>query len=176
MGMADAIGPSGAEDVSASAATGGPSGGVVERKWDFPGFGPLARIETEFGEFPAQTLRMRDRVRTKSGTFAEIRWLDRVVLNEEFLHRHPEAQPILIAAHALGRGLPKRDLLLSSGQRLILEGGSRPRQEVTAGQLLRTGKAVRKPETVMTYTFLTCAVPVIVHVEGIWTYLEPPRW
>ncbi len=149
---------------------------VSGRLWDFPGFAPLTRIETEFGDFHAQTLRVRDRVRTRRGPPAQIRWLDRVVLNEDFLHRHPEAQPILVPANALGHGLPKRDILLSPGQKIFAEGGFAPRRVITAAQLLDTGKARRKPETMVTYTFFTCASPVEVKVEGVWAPLEPPRW
>lgn len=148
----------------------------MDRQWDFPGFGPLTKIETGFGEFPAQTLRERDRVRTRRGTLAEIRWLDRVTLNEDFLHRHPEAQPIVIPAHALGRGLPRHDVMLSPGQRILAEGAMIPRREMTAAELLATGKAVRKPETMVTYTFLLCAQPVHVRIEGLFAPLEPPTW
>lgn len=149
---------------------------VGGRRWDFPGFAPLTRIETEFGDFPAQTLRVRDRVRTRKGPPAQIRWLDRVVLNEEFLHRHPDAQPILVPANALGHGLPRRDILLSPGQKIFAEGGFAPHRVVTAEALLDMGKARRKPETMITYTFLTCAAPVEVKVEGVWALLEPPHW
>lgn len=148
----------------------------MDRAWDFPGFGPLTRIETSFGDFPAQTLRERDSVRTQSGTLAQIRWVDRVTLNEDFLHHHPEAQPIVIPAHALGRGLPRHDVTLSPGQKIVAAGAMMPRREMTAAELLRTGKAIRKPETIVTYTFLLCAQPVHVRVEGLFAPLEPPRW
>ena len=147
-----------------------------KRLWDFPGFGPLTRIETEFGAFPAQTLRVGDRVRTRQGPLMQIRWLDRVVLNEEFLHAHPEAQPIVVPANALGRGYPRQDIVVSPGQKLYAEGGIAARRIVTADELRRGGKAKRKPESIVTYTFLTCATPVEVRVEGITAPLEPPHW
>ena len=35
-------------------------------KWSLPGFGPMTRISTSFGEMHAQTLRERDVIRTDS--------------------------------------------------------------------------------------------------------------
>lgn len=128
------------------------------------------------GPFPAQALRVRDRVRTRNGGFAEIRWLDRVVLDEEFLHHHPEAQPILIPAGALGRNLPAHPVTLSPGQKINCDTLMGPRGLRTADSLLSAGKGIRRPETMVTYTMFTCAAPVEVKVEGLWLLLEPPRW
>jgi hypothetical protein len=148
--------------------------GLTGGRWDFPGFGPLTRIETDIGDFHAGALRLRDRVRTRRGTFAEIRWIDRVLLDETFLARHPEACPVLIHAGALGRGLPKKDALVSPGQVVVLDGP--PRRERTAAELVDSGKAMRKPETIFTYTLFICAQPVEVRMEGLWVSLSPPRW
>jgi len=134
----------------------------------------MTKIETAFGEFPAQTLRKGDRVRTRKGTFADIRWIDRVVLNEDFLQHHPEAQPVAIPANALGRGLPKQEVILSPGQHILVEGGFGPPREMTAIELLEGGKAIRKPETMITYTFFLCAMPVIVRCSGLWVRVVPP--
>lgn len=146
------------------------------RHWDFPGFGPMTRIETMIGPFPAQTLRVGDRVRTREGAFAQIRWLDRVVLDEEFLHRHPEAQPVMVPAHAFGRDTPKSDILLSPGQKIFSERFLAHRGPRTAEELLDAGSAHRRPETMITYTMFICERPVEVKVEGLWAPLEPPRW
>lgn len=148
----------------------------ASREWDFPGFGPLTRIETISGPFPAQALRVGDRVRTRKGSYAEIRWLDRVVLDEEFMHHHPEAQPVLVPARSLGRGLPVQDILLSPGQKIGLEGLLMPRPSCTARDLIGAHGARRKIETMMTYTMFTCARPEEVKVEGLWLRLEPPHW
>jgi hypothetical protein len=144
--------------------------------WDFPGFGPLTRVDTMSGPFPAQALRVGDRVRTRRGNFAEIRWVDRVVLDEEFLHKHPEAQPVLIPARSLGRGLPASDVVLSPGQKLSLDGLLMPRSSCVASDLVRANGARRKIETIFTYTMFLCAQPEEVKVEGLWVKLEPPRW
>lgn len=153
-----------------------PAVALNTKQWDFPGFGPLTRIETISGPFPAQALRVGDRVRTRRGSYAEIRWLDRVVLDEEFLHHHPEAQPVLIPGKSLGRGLPANDILLSPGQKIGLDGLMMPRMSCVARDLIGAHGARRRSETMMTYTMFTCARPEDVKVEGLWIKLEPPHW
>lgn len=146
---------------------------VLPIQWNMPGFGPLTRIETQFGDFPAQTLRVRDRVRTRNGLFAEIRWLDRIILSEDFLRRHPEALPILIPAGSVQRGVPMRDLVISPGQTICLESKYMEHGERAARDLAREGRAFRKPEPMFTYTLFHCGVPVEVRAEGIWVRLNP---
>lgn len=153
-----------------------PEAALKVKQWDFPGFGPMTRVDTLSGPFPAQALRVGDRVRTRKGAFAEIRWLDRVVLDEEFLHHHPEAQPVLIPARCLGRGLPAQDVVLSPGQRVGLDGLLMPKSSCVASDLVRAHGARRKTETIFTYTMFLCAKPEEVKVEGLWVKLEPPRW
>lgn len=153
-----------------------PAAAPETKRWDFPGFGPLTRIETISGPFPAQALRVGDRVRTRKGSYSEIRWLDRVVLDEEFLHHHPEAQAVLIPGRSLGRGLPSGDVLLSPGQKIRLDGLMMPRNTCVAKDLIGAHGARRKIETMMTYTMFTCAQPEEVRVEGLWLALEPPHW
>jgi hypothetical protein len=59
---------------------------------------------------------------------------------------------------------------------LFGEGGIAARRIVTAEDLRLGAKAKRKPESMVTYTFFTCATPVDVRVEGIFAPLEPPHW
>ena len=156
--------------------SGWPEAALKVKLWDFPGFGPMTRVDTMSGPFPAQALRVGDRVRTKRGAFAEIRWVDRVVLDEEFLHHHPEAQPVLIPAKSLGRGVPAHDVMLSPGQKVNLDGLLMPRSSCVASDLVRANGARRKIETMLTYTMFLCAKPEEVKVEGLWVRLEPPHW
>ncbi len=82
------------------------------------GFGPMSRVSTSFGEVPAQVLRVRDRVRTKTGEYLEIQKIDRITLDEDFLQYHPGAQPILIRAGALATNIPKADVILAPYQQI----------------------------------------------------------
>lgn len=142
--------------------------------WTLPGFGPMTRIATEYGDFPAQTLRVGDRVRTRRGPLKRIVWLDRIVLDEGFLAHRPDALPILIRPGAFGAGLPARDVLVSPGQRIHpprMQPGARPQP---AGRLTAGPRILRKPETIFTYTLFHCDELVDVHVEGLWVPI-PPR-
>ncbi|TCO73488.1 Hint domain-containing protein [Rhodovulum euryhalinum] len=142
--------------------------------WTLPGFGPMTRITTDFGDFPAQTLRVGDRVRTRRGPFKRIVWLDRYVLDEAFLACHPEALPILIRPGAFGPGLPLAEVVVSPAQRIHgprMQPGVRPQP---AGLLTSGPRIMRKPETIFTYTLFHCDELVDVHVTGLWIPI-PPR-
>ncbi len=142
----------------------------MQRKaaWPVPGFGPLTRVSTSFGEVPAQALRERDMVRTDAGDVCEITEIDRMKLDGAFLAGVPDANPVVVRAGALGAGLPKADITVSAGQ---IIGTGRHLSEARffrAGDLVGLPGIVRRPEGMMTYTNFACARPVTVQVEGIW--------
>jgi hypothetical protein len=142
--------------------------------WGLPGFGPMLRIVTSFGPVPAQALRKRDLVRTRSGEFRKIEWVDRMVLDEGFLQSVPSALPILIRAGALGPSLPASDVVVSPEQQVgIANPGSAPRY-VTARELLSRPGVLRKPEQIFTYTRFHCGDLVEVQAEGLWLRADPP--
>jgi hypothetical protein len=140
---------------------------------ELPGFGPMTRITTDLGPFPAQTLRVGDRLRIRSGAYRPIVWLDRIVLDEDYLARHPEGLPILIRADAMGRGMPEQDVMLAPGQPVRagqVQSGAAPRP---ARALLSGPRVMRKPETLVTYTVFHCGQAVDVHVDGLWVPVAP---
>jgi len=156
--------PGGAEQLTARARAGFD---------DFPGFGPMTRISTDFGAVPAQALRVGDRVRTRTGVIRPIVWLDRIVLDEAFLARHPGALPILIRAGAFGPGLPARDVTVAPGQpvgvgRFRSAEAPRPARMLTAGP-----GALRKTESMITYTRFHCGQDVEVDAERLWMPVAP---
>ena len=140
---------------------------------DIPGFGPLTPIETDFGHVPAQALRLRDRVRLRSGRYCPIAWIDRLLLDEHFLVRNQEAQPVLVAPGKLGFGLPSGPVLLAPGQRLSGGQGYAPLFR-TAHDLLQAGMAYRRPETFLTYVTFGFAEPEDVCAGGLWLHVPPP--
>jgi len=164
---------------TASAQAAGPARGVrPERQvkpiqWSLPGFAPMTRITTSFGEVHAQALRERDLVRTRSGEFKPIRWIDRIVLDEEFLVRHPDALPVLIRANALGRGLPRADVMLSPRQPIAPLFNQLPGTAKTAADLLSRPGVYRKTENVVTYTLFHLGAPDYVMTERFWVYVAP---
>lgn len=141
--------------------------------WSLPGFAPMTRITTSFGEVHAQTLRERDLVRTRSGEFKPIKWIDRIVLEEEFLSRHQDAQPVLIRAGALGRGLPRQDVMLSPRQPLAPATEQISGSAKTAADLLSKAGVFRKAESTITYTMFHCGTPEVVMTEKLWVTVSP---
>ncbi len=138
-----------------------------------PGFGPLTRIETDFGHFPAQALRVRDRVRLRTGRFCPIARVDRLLLDEAFLDLHHQAQPILIQPGRLGYGLPAEPVLLAPGQKLS-DRQRLPASLTTARDLLRAGMAQCRPERFLTYVVFSFTEAEDVCSGGLWLRVEPP--
>ena len=133
----------------------------------------MTRITTSFGEVHAQALRVRDLVKTKSGGFRPIVWLDRVLLEEEFLRRHADAHPVLIRANALGRGLPKADVMLSPRQPISAMQNQLSGTARTAADLLSRPGVFRKAELTVTYTLFHCGEPELVMCERLWVGVSP---
>lgn len=137
------------------------------------GFGPMARISTAMGEVYAQTLRKGDRVRTRDGGFRPIVDVKRILLDEDFLHHHPGAQPVLLRAGAFARNVPAVDTLLAPGQKI------HKRQAVmapvcdTASDALHKPGVIRKNEPMITYTVIHCGAPTAVCCEGLWVDTAP---
>ena len=141
-------------------------------EWTLQGFGPMTRVTTSFGEVHAITLRERDRIRCEMGGNEEVTDVDQVKLDEDFLETMPDAQPILIQAGALGRGLPKVDIMVSPNQPIGFgiqrcETGFRP-----ARDFLGQRGVSRASETLVTYTRFRCTRAVEVRMEGLWTRVE----
>jgi hypothetical protein len=140
--------------------------------WNLPGFGPLTRIDTDYGHLPAQTLRVRDRVRLRSGRFCPILRIDRLLLDEAFIERNQDVQPVVIEAGRLGYGLPAEPVLLAPGQKLSDRQGLPP-SLCTARDLMRAGMAHRRPERFLTYIVFSFAEAGDVCCGGLWLRVEP---
>lgn len=141
--------------------------------WTTPGFGPMTRISTNFGEVPAQALRERDLVRTYGGNFLPVVWVDRIVLSEEFLMRHPDAMPVELHAGLFSHGLPKQPVVLSPGQVISPDPNSGPTVRQKVRDLLDRQGVERKSEDIFTYTRLHLGEPAYVCAEGLWVHLCP---
>ena len=135
--------------------------------WDIPGFLGKTCIRTSLGEVPIGSLRVDDEVQTTSGRTLRIRRIDRINLDANFLHCHPEAQPVHIAANALGRGLPERDLVVSAGQELAFTTGALPRRRLKAGEISGNSSVVRALHGALTYHVIEFDGPAYVFAEGV---------
>jgi autotransporter-associated beta strand protein len=88
-------------------------------------FMPGTRILTDRGEVPVEALRVGDQVMTLSGQgplFKPVRWIGARRV-DPMRHPRPElVHPIRIRAGAFGQNQPRRDLLVSQGHAMFLEG------------------------------------------------------
>jgi hypothetical protein len=145
-----------------------PAGSPDNTTAKISGLGPMTRVTTAFGQVYAQTLRERDRVRTRNGEFVTITKVDRITLDADYLHYHPAAQPILVRAGSLARGIPAADILLAPHQRFDAA------QKLAYGGVdkaidaLRRPHVCRKTENMITYTTIYCEKPTTVCCEGVW--------
>lgn len=141
--------------------------------WPLPGLCWNAKVTTSFGELPVQALRLRDPVRTASGAFLPVKWIDQIHLDEDFLAACPDAQPVLIPAHAFGASRPSQPLALSPAQRLNVARGDFGTELRSARELLKLPGVARKPESGLTYFLFHCGEPALVRVDGVWIPTAP---
>lgn len=143
-------------------------------RWTLPGFESKARVATNFGDLPIEALRVRDRVRTLSGAFREVKWIDRIRIDADFTSRHTEADPILIRAKSLGQGYPSKDMLVSPAQTVWVPSQSKGWVGVTAMQLAHSRPNIHSiHRTELTYYRFHCGEPETVCVEGGWFCTAP---
>ncbi len=83
-------------------------------------FASGTRIATQKGEVCVEDLEAGDKVFTRDNGIQTLRWVGRRDLTAGELETHPEFQPILIRAGALGKGIPERDLQVSPQHRMLL--------------------------------------------------------
>ena len=118
-------------------------------------------------------LRLRDRVRTISGAFREVTWIDEIRLDAAFLSRHPEAQPVTIRAKAFGGLFPADDMMLSPAQALWLpEGRSRHAARPALSLDKEPGIARARTDEITYYRF-HLGTPDKVCIEGAWFCVSP---
>ena len=142
--------------------------------WGLPGFLGKARVTTSFGELPIEALRRRDQLRTITGDYLPVAWIDRVKLDRDFLRHHPNARPVEIPAGILGNGTPKTEIWVSRQQKVQY---SCFKQETTTVRLLlqRNGILPRMNDHA-TYYLFHCGKPAMVCVEGLWCLTEPQNY
>lgn len=153
------------------------SKGVVHQKsaagWTLPGFHAKARVFTIFGELPIEALRRRDKVRTLTGSYVEVEWVDKIQLGVDYLERHPEAHPILIRTSAFGKERPRSNIMVSPGQKLRVNGLVGEEGEQNASSLAGKRNIMRIPHSGFTYYQFHCGAPATVSVEGLWFMVAP---
>lgn len=94
-------------------------------------FTPGAMILTETGEIAVEDLQPGDRVLTRDHGYQAIRWIGRRDLTAAELAIEPRFNPVVIAAGALGAGLPHRAMAVSPQHRMLITG---PQSELLFGE------------------------------------------
>ncbi|WP_258869660.1 Hint domain-containing protein [Paracoccus thiocyanatus] len=94
--------------------------GIYTDRHDFPCFVRGTLIETEHGPVPVEELVPGMMVLTRDHGLQPLRWIGSRALESEVLDSNPNLRPIRIAAGALGKDLPRRDLLVSPQHRILV--------------------------------------------------------
>jgi hypothetical protein len=128
---------------------------------------------TSFGELPIKALRLRDPIRTSSGSFLPVKWVDAVHLDEAFLGGFPDAMPIFVPARSLGRDSPKENVLVSPHQKLpVGDNTFHPDQRLARDLVARPG-VMRRPVGTVSYYLFHLGEPAKVMIEGLWVQVTP---
>ncbi len=141
--------------------------------WTLPGFERRCRVSTIFGELPIHALRRRDKVRTRSGAFRDVQWIDEIRLDADFLARHPEGYPVQLRCSVLAPGLPARNMLVSPAQVVCTDGLIGAHKTGPAAEFQSHPGIFRAPQAEITYFRFHCGEPVIVCIDGAWFSVAP---
>lgn len=140
--------------------------------WPLPGICWNSRVTTSFGELPVQGLRVRDLVRTSTGQFLPVKWVDQIHLDADFLSGCPDSRAITIQPGAFGPGQPSQTLRVSPQQRLNAGAGGGLRIR-SARDLTAIPGASRSTETQLSYYLFHVGEPALVYVEGVLVATAP---
>jgi hypothetical protein len=99
-------------------------------------------IATDRGEQPIETLRIGDRVATLYGTYRQIRWIGRQSYAGTFLIGRHLMLPICVKANAIAPGMPSRDLWVSPGHALFIDGQLVPAWRLVNGTSITQAASV----------------------------------
>ena len=144
------------------------------RGWNLPGFEAKCRVCTSFGDLPIEALRRRDLVKTFSGAYREVQWVDALHLDVDFLARYPQALPVLLRAKSLGGSYPARNMLVSPAQDIWQANASRGYEKRKAGELLDRPGFMTQQRSEITYYRFHCGEPVRACIEGSYFDIAPP--
>lgn len=97
-------------------------GGYFSYNGSAPCFLAGTMIATPQGEVAVETLKVGDLVLNAAGAARPVQWIGHRVLSGPFVTSGRVPQPIRFTAGSLGRGLPRRDLLVSPDHCMVLKG------------------------------------------------------
>lgn len=160
---------------SAPVRTGTPHAVDAADRWPLPGLAPMTRVRTSFGDVHAVALRKGDLVQTRSGEFKPIVWLNRVLLDAQFLDEKQDSNPVRIQAGAVGTATPACDVMVSPRQIVCSPANPGSGQRREAGDLVERPGVKRQRETGLSYTMFHLGDVEEVYCDGIYLLFEPLR-
>ncbi|MBY6113476.1 Hint domain-containing protein [Mameliella alba] len=141
-----------------------------------PCFTPGTRIKTNKGEIDAAQIARGDRVLTRDNGYKKVLWAGSKTISGAELAATPDLCPIRIAAGALGRGVPERDMLVSPQHRVVMGGAAvellfgEDEVLVAASHLVgRPGITRICPAEGVTYVHFMFNAHELVMSDGAWT-------
>lgn len=140
-----------------------------------PCFTPGSLIATPKGEVAVALLREGDRIITRDNGIQEIAWIGAKVLSGAELDAHPQMQPVLIKAGALGNGNPERDMLVSPNHRVLVSDlraalhFGETEVLVAAKHLVDGKRFINVTANQVTYIHFMFARHQVVLSDGAWT-------
>jgi Ca2+-binding RTX toxin-like protein len=141
-----------------------------------PCFTAGTRLATAEGGRAVEDLRPGMRLRTRDHGLQPLRWIGRRALSAADLARAPALSPVRLGAGALGRGLPRRALLVSPQHRVLLGGPAvqllfgAEAVLVAAHHLLGRPGITRAPAARgVTYVHLLFDRHELLRSEGVWS-------
>jgi hypothetical protein len=125
-------------------------------------FCPGTLILTDRGERPIESLLIGDAVVTASGEVERVRWIGHRIYSGAFIAGNHLMLPVQIKAGAIGPGVPRRDLHVSPGHAMFVDG-----QLVPAWRLIN-GKTIVQAEAVasVTYYHVDLGCHAVIFAEG----------
>ena len=138
--------------------------------WPLPGLAPMTRVRTSSGDVHAIALRKGDKVQVRSGEYLPIVWLNRVLLDEQFLSIKPDSNPILMRAGSVGLSSPSTDIMVSPRQIVCPTPRTQIDKPVEASELTSRPLVMQLQETGLSYTMFHVGAPADVLCENVYMH------
>ena len=126
-------------------------------------------ITTERGQVAVEKLKVGDQVLTVSGQYEPVKWLGHRRINCKRQANPAQAWPVRVAKDAFGLDLPTRDLILSPGHAVLVDGNLVPIIHLTNGITI-----TQEPWSKVTYYHVELPSHNAIYAEGLpaETYLD----
>ncbi len=139
-----------------------------------PCFAAGTLIVTAEGPKLVEEIRIGDKVLTRDDGFQEVRWAGQRVLDDGYLAQNPDFASVMIRAGALGNKLPRRDLRVSPGHRILLSGYQAEllfgeREVLVAACDLVGQPGIEHDARSVTYVHIMFDSHQIIDSEGAWS-------